>query len=211
MCHVPFLHLACMPIGQYYYCSEDVYHATHLSSCLQTQFYHNLNSLGCISMTLKHVYQGQLPCLELEYRGRAGKKKRPLSVNQKKKRECGLWFLLRFVYLCPTAPHRNPEHWALSLCLDKSEFSECLTASRAVSQDGELVCLTVFLFSPCAPHTPSTPGWLPERAEPIRMSPEPVGLTWITDWARPLQQVGTVTHVHTHTCTCMAPSNMGTV
>lgn len=90
MCHVPFLHLACMPIGQYYYCSEDVYHATHLSSCLQTQFYDNLNSLGCISMTLKHVYQGQLPCLELEYRGRAGKKKRPLSVNQKKKRECGL-------------------------------------------------------------------------------------------------------------------------
>lgn len=78
----------------------------------------------------------------------------------------------------------------MSLCLDKSEFSERLAASRAVSKDGELVCLTAFLFSPCAPHTASTPGPLPERAEPIRMSPEPVGLTWITDWARPLQQAG---------------------
>ena len=76
----------------------------------------------------------------------------------------------------------------MSLCPDRSEFSEHLAASRAVSKDGELVFSAAFLFSPCAPHTASTTGRLPERAEPIRMSPEPVGLTWITDWARPLQQ-----------------------
>lgn len=105
-----------------------------------------------------------------------------------------LWFLLWFVYLCPIAPQRDPEHWALSSCLDKSEFSEHLAAPH----DEALVCSTVFFFSPCAPHTPCTPGRLPERAEPICMSPEPVDLTWITDWARPPQQVGKETQEHIH-------------
>lgn len=74
-----------------------------------------------------------------------------------------------------------------------------MAAYRGVSKDGELVCSTAFLFSPCAPHTASTPGRLPERAEPIRMSPEPVGLTWITDWARPLQQADRLKQVHART------------
>lgn len=73
---LPFLYTVCMLILGHYCCSEPaegVYHAAHLSLCLQTPFYahlqvsyHNMNSLGGISMTLKHVCQGELPCLRPE-------------------------------------------------------------------------------------------------------------------------------------------------
>lgn len=127
------------------------------------------------------------------------------------------------VYLCPTAPQWDPE-----LCHGawiNQSFSQRLAAFRIEA----LVCSTEFFFSPCAPHTPCTPGWLPERAAPKCMSPEPVDLTWKTDWARPPQQVrksdaGTFTYCDTlhkpvvdqqglfnHQCTDMhqGPSDLG--
>ncbi|KAK1896129.1 Kinesin-like protein KIF11-B [Dissostichus eleginoides] len=72
--------------------------------------------------------------------------------------------------------------------------------------ENECVRLRSF-FSPCAPNTASTPGPLPERAEPIRMSPEPVGLTWITDWARPLQQAHRLSSYHKPTLTGIEAAN----
>ena len=85
----------------------------------------------------------------------------------------------------------------MSLCLDRAEFSERLAASRAVYKDGELVRQRSF-FCPCAPHTASTSGQISESAEQICMSPELVGLTWITDRARPLMQAVTLSQAHTY-------------
>lgn len=138
---------------------------------------------------------------------RSGKEKESTFCKWEEKREWTPWIsaLISFdIWVSleekkiSSEPQRNPEHCAVSLCLDRSELFEHLAASRAVSKDGELVCSAAFLFSSCAPHKATTPGWLPARTEPIRMSPEPVGLTWITDWDRLLQQGGRLSQVRTY-------------
>lgn len=45
----------------------------------------------------------------------------------------------------------------------------------------------------CAPHTASRRAGFQKE-----LSPEPVGLTWITDWAGQLQQAGKMSQVQTY-------------
>lgn len=134
-------------------------------------------------MRLNRACQGQLQYLEPKHRGR-------LSVSWKTSRNADrtprVTSLIPLVDLCiyvqpllSGIPRLCHGAW-----IDQS-FSEHLEASR----DEALVSSTEFFFSPCAPHTPCTPGRLPERAAPKCTRPEPVDLTWKTDWARPPQQV----------------------
>lgn len=63
------------------------HHFMHISQVS----YHSLNSLRGISMTLKHVCQGELPCLGLEYREAEQERKRETTFSKLgEKKECGL-------------------------------------------------------------------------------------------------------------------------